>query len=274
MGCRDGGLPRPLRSDRSTAGCGRHRVLRDLGRGHRVARVPRCVRSRDRQARLALLDDSCAGRARIRDVGRSRDPREGLRSDMAHRQLRPATRPTLLGNRESLPRPQRGSQAGRQPLYELRSRAAAANRRTSLAFPVHASRHSRLGRARAFAAGGRGVPGRAAQAASAGQPQRFLLRAGSGHGRIPAGRGLHRADVGRGHRARWKADCETGQRPHVGGQRGVPGNPGRNQLVGFGIQSRNQALLPDGSRVLHGLHQGRQAVGAREVVAGRNVPID
>ena len=63
-----------------------------------------------------------------------------------------------------------------------------------------------------------------------------------------------------------------GSDPTVEGRRGLPGDSRRHELVGLGLQSGNEAVLHDGPRVVHALHQGRHALAARAVVAGRYVP--
>ena len=75
----------------------------DLGRRRRRPRVPRRVRSRDRQGSVAVLDGAAARRARLRDLARLRD-RARLRRDVADRHLGPGPADALLADRQPVPR--------------------------------------------------------------------------------------------------------------------------------------------------------------------------
>ena len=78
------------------------------------------------------------------------------------------------------------------------------DRQAQMALPVHAARSARLGRHRNADAGGRELPGRAAQAAAAGQPQRLLLCAGPDQRQIPGRQSLRQeTDLGQEDRAGW-----------------------------------------------------------------------
>ena len=76
----------------------------------------------DRRARLALLDDSRARRARIGNLDRQ-GARARLRRDVAHRHLRSRSAAALLADRQPLPRLQRRRAQRRQPLHQLRGGA-------------------------------------------------------------------------------------------------------------------------------------------------------
>ena len=120
LGRDPGGLQERLRLDDCAA--------RRQGQGHRRRRrrrvrhprLHRCVRRADRQARVALLHDSRAGRAGPRDVG-GRLVEDRRRGRLGHRRVRSRAEPRLLRHRQPGPGlPQREPQ-GRQPLQRLRS---------------------------------------------------------------------------------------------------------------------------------------------------------
>ena len=68
LGHRDGGLAPELQRDRRAARRRRSRDLRLVRRRRRRARIPRRLRSGDRQGSLALLDGARARRARLRNL--------------------------------------------------------------------------------------------------------------------------------------------------------------------------------------------------------------
>ena len=148
------------------------------GRRRRRARIPRCLQGLHRRARLALLDDSRAGRAGVGNVGRTRH-RARLRRDLAHRHVRSRSAPALLAHRQSLSRLQRRRAQRRQSLHRVRARARSGYGQAEMVLPVHAARSARLGCDGDAGAGGRDVSRPAAQAAAAGESQRLLLRARS-----------------------------------------------------------------------------------------------
>ena len=111
-----------------------------------------------------------------RDLAAGQRRLEGRRRiELDHRLLRSRARPHLLGHRQSgavgLAEPQ-----GRQPLYVVRARHAAEDRRDRLALPVHAERPVRLRRQLGADQRRHRRERPAAQGDHAAQPQRLPLR--------------------------------------------------------------------------------------------------
>ena len=92
---------------------------------------------------------------------------------------------TYWGHRQSGARLLPRAAPRRQPLLRLRGRARRRHRRAELVLPVHPRRPLRLRRGADPGAGRHRAQRRAVQGDAVGQPQRLLLRAGSGDGAVP-----------------------------------------------------------------------------------------
>ena len=100
-----------------------HGHRRQLRRRVRLARPHRRVQAGDRRARVALLHDPQAGRARLGDLaGRRRGLAARRRELLDHPLVRPGPEPPVLRDRQPLPRLRRRGARGRQPLHRLRRR--------------------------------------------------------------------------------------------------------------------------------------------------------
>ncbi len=141
---RDGHRPGWLRRHRRTAHRQRQSDCRHCRRRVREPRFPRCLRSGDRTAPLALLYDSGAGRKGQRDVAR-RCMAAGRRSHMVDWHVRSGGQPPVLGHGQSQSRLGWPEPARRQPLHRFAARARSRYRHAEMALPVHAARHARLG---------------------------------------------------------------------------------------------------------------------------------
>ena len=113
----------------------------------RDPRISRRVRRSDRQACVALLDDSRARRARAEtwpnDV--SSWERGGAPTWLSG-SYDPELNTGLLGHRQSEPRFLRRRPQGRQPVFGIARRSRRRYGHAQVALPVHAARHARLGR--------------------------------------------------------------------------------------------------------------------------------
>ena len=136
------------------------RLLRDDGpagregqsdRGHlrrrlSDARISRRLRSRERQADLAVLHRPGTRRARQRDMARiSRVTGARRRRHMGDRQLRSRIEHALLGHRQSQSRLLRRGSQRRQPVHLLADRGRRRHRHAEVALPVHPARHCTTG---------------------------------------------------------------------------------------------------------------------------------
>ena len=97
------------------------------------------------------------------------------------RHLRSRAQPVHRGHRQSQSGDGREEPQGRQPLHLLDCGAQSGHRQAGLVFPALAARHARLGCGRDAGDLRRNDRRAAAQAGGAGQPQRLLLCARSGH---------------------------------------------------------------------------------------------
>ena len=138
VGNRDGGLAPELQRHRCAARGWKPRHLRLCGRRRRRARVPGRVRSSHRQRGMAILDRACARGTWIRDVAGRRHRASGSHN-LADRHVRRRARHHLLAHRESHAGFVRRRSPGRQPVLGLNRRAGCEDRKTQMAFPVHAA---------------------------------------------------------------------------------------------------------------------------------------
>ena len=183
----------------------------------RDPRVPRRVRPRDRQARVALLDHSRAGRTGQRHLA-GRDAGARRRADLAHRQLRSRAEPDLLGHRQPEPRLLRRQPQGRQPVHRVGHRARRRHRQAEVALPVHAARRARLGREPGSGARRPHRRRRPRKVRDGGEPQRLPLRARPHERRVPASRSRSSSRRGRRRSARTagRSNCRISGRRRQG----------------------------------------------------------
>ncbi len=263
LGRRARGLQARLRGDPRPARRRGSRDRRNFRRRVRRARLPRRIRSRDGRARVAALHRARARRARQRDLAEQHAG--ARRRDLDDRQLRPRSRAFVLGHRQSESGLLRRGTQRRQSVHELVARDRSAHGPRALALPIHAARHSRLGRESRTRA--RGLTHRRPVACrrAGREPQRLLLRARSRDRRVAGCKAFHRDHLGARDRRRRAAG-----RVERGRQQRLPAGPvGRDQFLSAVVRSAAPAVLRERARDVRDVSQPGAARRARGSQHGR-----
>ncbi len=189
--------------------------------------------------------------------------------------LRPAARHAVRRHRQRLAVEPRHPLTGRrrQPVPLVDPGDEPGHRPPEVALPGHAIRQLGLHVDPAHHPRGPHDRRQAAQGADAGAEERFLLRAGPGHGRVAVGGQVHSSHVGD---ARRPEDRTSGRNPGSDLQQGNaadrPGRDRRPQLAADGLQPADGSRVHPGDAAdghlsaVAGIHQDRQVHAARPVL--------
>ena len=139
------------------------------------------------------------------------------------------------------------------------------HRKDEMVLPIHAARHTRLGRARPGRCWRR-FPGKASRArCAARQSQRIFLRARSRDGKVSARHAPRRqARLGYRHRREGPADSSARQGPDAERQSRLPRRARRHQLDVAIFQSGHRPDLHRDARAVRHLHQLFEGARAEE----------